>query len=215
MGLEASCEIRVVMSNARAARDVAAWRKFKAKCELSGEEIIVRGPEGFRLKLAELLTLEAHSGILAVADSKRQVELVLGKTVAEKWAEKARAPRGRLDKLGIKAKTRVAMIGPVPRDLRDEIMACGAVVVRGGAVDLVLLAAEEPRDLEQLDTLKEWIAPDGGIWIIRRKGSDDLTERQMREAAKNAKLVAIKVAKLSEEHTSDKLVIPRRDRPGR
>jgi hypothetical protein len=212
MGLEASCEIRVVMSNARSARDASAWRKFKAKCELSGEEIIVRGPEGFRLKLAELLTLEANSGVLLVADGKRQVELVLGKTVAEKWAEKARAPRGRLEKLGIKAKTRVAMIGPVPRDLREEIEVSGAVVVRGGAVDLILLATEEQRDLDQLDTLKEWIAPNGGIWVIRRRGSDDVTERMMRDAAKRAKLVAIKVVKLSEEHTSDKLVIPSRDR---
>jgi hypothetical protein len=212
MGLEASCEIRVVMSNARSSRETGAWRKFKAKCELSGEEIIVRGPEGFRLKLAELLTLEANSGVLLLADGRRQVELVLGKAAAEKWAEKARAPRGRLEKLGIKAKTRVAMVGPVPKDLREEIEASGAVLVRGGAVDLVLLATEEKRDLDQLDILKEWIAPDGGIWVIRRRGSDDVTERQMREAAKSAKLVAIKVAKLSEEHTSDKLVIPRRDR---
>jgi len=210
MGLEASCEIRVALRNGRS--ESAAWRKFKAKCELSGEEIIVRGPEGFRLKLAELVTLQAHQGVLEVADGKRQVELVLGKATADKWAEKARTPRGRLEKLGIRARTRVAMIGPLPRDLKEEVEASGAVVVRGGAVDFVLLAAEKPRDLDQLDSLKEWIAPDGAVWIVRRRGSDDLTERQMREAASKARLVAIKVAKLSEEHTSDKFVIPRHER---
>jgi hypothetical protein len=208
MGLEATCEVRVAINQSTSA---SAVRKFKAKVELDSEEIIVRGPEGFRLKFKEQASIEAHHGVLSLADGRRRVELVLGKP-AERWAEKAKAPPGRLDKLGIKARTRVALIGPVPRDLREELEAGAAVIVRGGSVDMVLLAVEEPRDLGQLVNLKEWIAPDGAIWIIRQRGSDDVTERQMREGASKAGLVAIKVAKLSEKHTSDKFVIPRRDR---
>jgi hypothetical protein len=208
MGREASCEVHVTTS--RGTSDPVE-RRFKAQVELASDEIIVRGKEGFRLKFKELSAIGAKGGVLSLVDEKRKVELHLGKDTLL-WAERARSPPGRLDKLGIKSKVRVALLGPLPRDLREEIASSGAVEVRGGAVDLVLLTPEARRDLAQLETLKEWIAPSGAVWVIRERGSEAVTERDMRAAAREAGLVAIKVAKLSETHTADKLVIPRRDR---
>lgn len=200
MGREISCEVRV------------GERSFHAKVELEDEEITVRGPEGFRLRFEELTQLEVSGGVLSLANQKRAVQLVLGKEAVE-WAEKARSPRGRLDKLGIRAGLRVVLMGPLPRDLRDEVERSGAVIVRGGLVQLVLFAAEDSHNLGQLDILRELIAANGAIWVIREKGSESLSERAVRAAAKTNKLVAIKVVKLSERHIADKLVIPSSDRP--
>src|SRR5581483_12101731 len=109
MGLEASCEVRVSLNTG----SEPIPRRFKAKVELDGEQIVVRGPEGFRLRFKELQEIEVRKGVLSVSDGKRHVELVLGKD-AERWAQKAKLPPDRLVKLGVKARTRVALVGRVP-----------------------------------------------------------------------------------------------------
>ena len=45
-----------------------------------------------------------------------------------------------------------------------------------GEADVVFLAAETPAALEQIASLRDQIARDGAIWVIRPKGRDDLTE---------------------------------------
>ncbi len=201
MGQTVNCEVRV------------GTRSFKAQVELETDEIIVRGKEGFRLKFAEIHeTAEVQKGVLRAGDRKRSVELELGSKEASLWLGKIKNPPSRVDKLGIKAKTRVALIGDLPEDLVEEVARVKATVVQGGLVAHVLFAVERPRDLGQLDVLKEWIAPAGAIWVIREKGSQTVREQDVRAAAKVHKLVAIKVARLSDRYTADKLVIPRKDR---
>jgi hypothetical protein len=201
MGRTATCEVKV------------GSRLFKAPVELETDEIIVRGKEGFRLKFAEIHeSAEIEGGVLRVGDRKRTAELQLGAKEAGLWLEKIKNPPSRVDKLGIKAKTRVALIGELPEDLVEEVARVKATVVRGGLVACVLFAVQRPRDLGQLDVLKEWIAPAGAVWVIREKGSETIREQDVRAAAKEHKLVAVKVARISDRYTADKLVIPRKDR---
>jgi hypothetical protein len=49
---------------------------------------------------------------------------------------------------------------------------------------------------------------DGAIWVIRPKGSPAISEGDVRKAGRNAGLVDTKVARFSETHTAEKLVIP-------
>jgi hypothetical protein len=201
MGRSVSCGVTV------------GTRHFNAQVELETDEIIVRGPEGFRLKFDKIRpSVKVAKGVLKAEDQKREVAFELGLKEAALWLEKIRHPPSRLDKLGIKSKTRVGLVGDLPKDLADEIAATGAVLVQGGKVDFVLFEAKTRRDLDQLDTLREWIAPDAGIWVLRRKGSETIHERDIHAAAKVHKLVAVKVARMSEHHGADKLAIPRRDR---
>ena len=56
------------------------------------------------------------------AEHRERAVLELG-AAAEKWAEKIRSPKSRLDKLGVKAGQAVSVIGPVEEGFRDELRA--------------------------------------------------------------------------------------------
>src|SRR5580658_5414502 len=135
MGRTANCAVRV------------GTRSFKAQVELETDEIIVRGTEGFRLKFADIQESAAvKAGKLLVGDRKRAVELELGPKEAALWIAKIKHPPTRIDKLGIKQSSRVALVGDLPADLCEEIVQAGATMVQGGAVTLVMLGVKTLRD---------------------------------------------------------------------
>jgi hypothetical protein len=72
----------------------------------------------------------------------------------------------------------------------------------------VFLAAETPAALEQIASLRDQIARDGAIWVIRPKGRDDLTEGMVIGAGRDAGLHDVKIARVSAAETAMKFVIP-------
>ena len=89
MGLEKTCEVQV------------ARRRGTVKVHLEPTEIRVGGEFALVVPLRELSEFEAKAGVLRIAWSKGKATLALGAD-AEKWAQKIRYPRSRLDKLGVK-----------------------------------------------------------------------------------------------------------------
>ena len=62
--------------------------------------------------------------------------------------------------------------------------------------------------LEQIASLRDQIARDGAIWVIRPKGRDDLTEAMVIGAGRGAGMHDVKIARISATHTGMKFVIP-------
>ena len=122
----------------------------------------------------------------------------------------ASGPTPLLDKLGIKPGQRILAIGQLDQDFIARLRAAGADVStrKRPNNDLIFLAATDREALWQLGPLQEYLERDGAIWTIRPKGVKQITERDVMEAAKLAGLVDVKVAKFSETHTAEKLVIP-------
>ena len=129
---------------------------------------------------------------------------------AVKWADKIRNPPSRIDKLNIHAGQRVLFVGVRDQTLREEIETCGATVLARGTdpVDAIFVAANERGDLERLVTVQKFLKRDGAIWVIRPKGSQQISESDVMKAGKAAGLVDVKVARFSETHTAEKFVIP-------
>jgi hypothetical protein len=74
---------------------------------------------------------------------------------------------------------------------------------------VVFLWADAPATLETLASLTKTIARDGAIWVIHPKGSaSKVKDTDIFAKAKKAGLTATKVARYSETHTAEKLVIP-------
>ena len=71
----------------------------------------------------------------------------------------------------MKAGQRVRLVGAA-----DAGLVGAGHRVADGEADVVFLAAETPAALEQIASLRDQIARDGAIWVIRPKGRDDLTE---------------------------------------
>ena len=122
-----------------------------------------------------------------------------------------RYPRPLLDKLGVKADARVAVIGvDDARFLRDLEERTGDIARRARKdSDLIFFGVRSERDLERLGPLGEAIRTSGAIWVVRIKGDGAVVkETDVMAAAKRAGLVDIKVVSFSDTHSALKLVIP-------
>jgi hypothetical protein len=121
---------------------------------------------------------------------------------------------GRLDKLGIKPGAVVILLGVKDEQFAMEVAARGARVSTrlGGEADVIFLAADRRDRLEKLGPIQQHLKRDGAIWVIRPRGIDAITERDVMQAGKAAGLVDVKVARFSDTQTAEKFVIPVRRR---
>jgi Protein of unknown function (DUF3052) len=197
MGNEATCRVEIDAESAT------------AKALLETEELIVRGALRAKIPFAEARDVRAEEGVLRLGWNGRDVRIHLGRDAA-KWAEKIRNPKSIFDKLGVKAGQKISIAGPVDEDFVAQLEARGCDVAKKPRAnsDLLFFAANAREDLKKLARLRESLAPNGALWVIRPKGSDAISEAEVMSAAKTAGLVDVKVAKFSATHTAEKLVIP-------
>ena len=178
------------------------------------------------IPLREIRSLDTDASALTVSwgarDARKKQTLVLELGAdARKWAERIRNPPSRLDKLGVKATSTVALIGGkrafTGEDLRAfvaEVEARGARVLKSAPtvseVDLVVFLVVEAReDLARVAELVGALRSGGALWTLRRKGTGAAVgESDVRGAARAAGLTDVKVAAFSDERTADKFVVP-------
>jgi hypothetical protein len=122
-----------------------------------------------------------------------------------------------LDKLGVKAGSRVALVNLEDPSFMKLLSQRTTDVVIGqprGKCDLVFIGANEASDLRRLAKAKGWIEPNGAIWVVRAKGpGSPLKETDLIEAGLAAGLVDNKIASFSDTHGAMRFVFRLRDRP--
>jgi hypothetical protein len=75
--------------------------------------------------------------------------------------------------------------------------------------DCIFFRANTPQELERLVKLKEYLNPNGAIWVVSFKGkAARIKDVEVIAAAAKAGLVDNKVVSFSEEETALRLVIP-------
>jgi hypothetical protein len=201
MGFEATC---------RATLDGASSR---GEAQLETTELTFRGGFRARVPLGEVKTVTVSGKTLTLKWGRRALTLELG-DAAGKWAEKIKNPPGRLQKLGVKAGTRVALVGRFDFDasFAGELKDAGADVAAAASkapVDILFYALTAPPDLDRIATLAKRLDPAGALWTLRPKGKDTpVTESDTRDAGLAAGLVDVKVAAFSATHTAEKFVVP-------
>jgi hypothetical protein len=177
---------------------------------LEGDAIIFRGGASLTVKFSEIFKVEVNAGWLDLQTGRGLLLFELGPK-AEIWAEKIKNPKALVEKLGVDALKKVAVVGKLDPDLRADLDATGAKIAksaRGKDFDIVFVAASSKKDLEKLPGVRAMIKDDGGIWIVYPKGSADLTEREVLTAGRTLQLTDNKVAKVNEVLTSVRFVIP-------
>jgi hypothetical protein len=113
--------------------------------------------------------------------------------------------------MAIRAGQTVSLIALTDRDFAAEVVAAKARVSRGRALKgshHVVFEAIKLGDLKRLKALRTCLDPAGGIWVIHRKGPEGIKDTDIFAAAKRVGLTAIKVARFSDTHTAERLVIP-------
>jgi hypothetical protein len=178
-------------------------QEAEAKAQLETDVLIVRSPFRLTLPRAQIRSAAVAGETLEVVYDGGALTLRLGEREAAKWAADIANPKTLAGKLGVKAGQRVRLVGAADA----ELVGAGHRVAEGEA-DVVFLAAETPAALEQIGSLRDRIARDGAIWVIRPKGRDDLTEAMVIAAGRGAGMHDVKIARISATHTGMKFVIP-------
>jgi len=113
------------------------------------------------------------------------------------------------DKLGVKPGMSVALIDVDDDKFRSQL-AERAEVADGMPqdCDLIFVAAPERAALAKLAALRYHLKPNGALWVLRPKGSPDLSEMEVLDTGRAAGLVDTKVVAFSAALTATKFVIP-------
>ena len=198
MGAEAKCTA------------IISGKKAVGKALLETDELIFRGEE-LRLTIPykSVSSIDAKDGVLHIAWLTGVASFELGPS-AVKWADRIRNPPSRIDKLDVKPGQFVLFVGVRDATLREEIETRGATVIARGTepVDAIFIAANQRADLDRLDTVQKFLKRDGAIWVIRPKGSPNISENDVIAAGRRAELVDVKVVRYSDTHTAEKFVKP-------
>ncbi|MFN7972265.1 MAG: YdeI/OmpD-associated family protein [Acidobacteriota bacterium] len=182
---------------------------------LEGSELLFRGAARVRIPLGRAKRVEAAGGVLRIAWDGHEAELHLG-AAAEVWAAAIKNPKGRIEKLGLAAGQRIAIVGDADPAFLSELASRGLAFhtsLHGDSYDRIFSFVASEGDLERIEALRPLLDPAGALWIVRPKGGKLVTEDQVREAGKRAGMVDIKVVGFSERDTAEKLVIPVARRP--
>lgn len=202
MGAEATCAL-----NENSARHMG-------RALLETDELIFRGNDGYRVKVpfATLRSVDAVNGKLLLDGPAGAISLELGDEKAKRWAESIRSPKSLLDKLDLKPTFKVAVIGGSDATFMKDLSARVASVASGRtpkSANVVFLWADAPSALKRIATIAKSIARDGAIWVVHPKGAaSKVKDTDVFAAGKAAGLIATKVARFSDTHTAEKLVIP-------
>lgn len=200
MGREAQCKV------------THAGRQSEGKALLETDFVLFRGEFRLKLPFAEMKSVTACDGVLRIRSAESETLFELGEQ-ASKWARKILHPPSRVDKLGVKRDTRVAVIGlDDDEGFREELASTGAVVGYGrprSPVAMIIAAAAGPPDLSRIHALSRHLHPEGAIWVVYPKGRKEIPESAVRSAGLAAGLVDVKVAAFSPTHTALKFVIPK------
>lgn len=184
------------------------------KFQLEADDILFRAPSlRVKIPLKRISAVQARSGVLSVTTPEGVAAFSIGDK-AESVAEKIRSPKSRAAKMDFKPGSRVSVIGPIEASFAVELEGLGVDVsgrLRKRSNGIVI-GVERLADLERLEALVASLDSTGAIWIVHRKGKDGVKDTEVFRAGTRAGLVATKVARFSETHTAEKLVIPKSKR---
>lgn len=199
MGQEAKCQ-------ASFGGQVSEGRAY-----LEATALLFRGEFRLQIPFNQITALTAANGELAVTSAAGIARFQLG-PLADKWRERILHPKSLLDKLGIKADSKVAALNLADEDflrqLRERVGEF-STVKPPKVCDVILLGVSDKAALRRLAQLQKHLGASGALWVIFRKGQSHCNENDVRAAGKQAGLVDVKVVSFSATHSGLKLVIPK------
>lgn len=168
-------------------------------------KLLFRGAQHRVFEGKALAGVRSEGGDLVLANGSR---FTLGEKQAANWVEAILNPKGRMDKIGVKAGMRAAVMGVVDPKLSLELADQGAVpVTELASLDLLFYAADSTEELARIDALVPMLSQTGALWIVSRKGkAATIKDVEVMAAAKAHGLVDNKVVAFSPTLTSLRFV---------
>ncbi len=163
-------------------------------------KLIFRGASRRVFEGEALKGLAAEGGDLVLADGSR---FTLGAVQAPRWAHAILNPPGRLDKLGVKAGMKVAVLGLEDPAFAAELAGRAILSNDFSELDILVFSADSAADLARIPELIPMLAERGALWIVSLKGKLlRIKDVEVMAAAKAHGLVDNKVCAFSDTRTA-------------
>jgi hypothetical protein len=206
MGYETKCRVRVD-DGSGTVREADA-----ATVLLETDELIVRGDARVRVPRTAIQQVTSRAGVVTVKSPSATVVLTLGSDAAEKWKKKLEeAPKLLIEKLDVKPDAKVWLLGIADAPLIEQVTRRAARVSNGSRAagcDVVFVQVESDGQLDRIDRAAGAILDNGAIWVVHPKGKSGVADTTIFARAKQLGLAYVKVARVSETLTAEKLVRP-------
>ena len=123
--------------------------------------------------------------------------------MAKGWADDIVSPKGRLDKLGVKAGQRVAILNLPDPAFLAELAARTPVSAATSGLDILFYGADSAEELAAIGALVPRLAERGALWVVSLKGrAAKVKDTDVMAAAKAHGLVDNKVCAFSDARTA-------------
>jgi hypothetical protein len=178
-----------------------AGKSSEGKALLETTYLSFRGDFRLQIPFAEISRISADDHSLSISWTGGTAEFALGTTSA-KWMHKIQNPPSLMDKLGVKAGAKVALLHL--EHFAPELERSGAQITSNlaGSKDFIFIGAESERELAWIAKAGTHLPEKGAIWVVYPKGRKDITETQVIRAGRDAGLIDVKVASFSPTHTA-------------
>jgi hypothetical protein len=206
MGYETKCPVRVD-DGSGTVREADG-----ATVLLETDELIVRGDARIRVPRASIRQVTSRGGVVTIKSADATVALTLGADAADKWKRKLEeAPKRLIDKLDVKPEAKVWLWAIADATLVAQVMertANTSAGSRASGCDVVFVQVDSDERLERIDRAAKAIVDNGAIWVVHPKGKTGVADTAIYAHAKKLGLAYVKVARVSETLTAEKLVRP-------
>jgi hypothetical protein len=182
----------------------------EGKALLETSFILFRGEFRLKILFADVKSAKAADGELRLQTADGLAVFEIG-DAAEKWCEKILHPKTRIEKLGVKAGTKIRMIGAFEAEFKDEAKRTSNGAGKdkdAGEAETIFLAVSGSGELAQVAKIAKAMRGAASLWIVYPKGQKTITENDVIEAGRKAGLKDVKVVGFSATHTALKFVIP-------
>lgn len=185
-------------------------QKSKGKALLETSEILFRGDFCLKIPFAGIKSAKAGNGELRLQTAEGLAIFELG-AEAEKWLDKILHPKSRIEKLGIKSDTKVALLGEFDADFVQELQACAKAIAKENVTadcECIFFAAHSMKELTAVSKLAKRMKGAAALWIVYPKGQKSITENDVLATGRKCGFKDVKVVGFSSTHTALKFVIP-------
>jgi hypothetical protein len=189
-------------------------QQSEGKALLETSEILFRGDFRLKILFSTIKSAKAVDGELRLQTGEGLAVFHLG-AAAEKWCDKILHPKSRIEKLGVKADAKVALLGSFDAEFCTEMGALTDSVSKGkiaNDTECIFFAADSKKDLGALPKISKSMRGAAALWIVYPKGQKQITELDVLAAGRKAALKDVKVVGFSPTHTALKFVIPLSER---
>jgi hypothetical protein len=186
-----------------------AYRSGKERADvrahLGSAALELTGGKKLKIRLADVRKAVADGDTLRVETKSEKFELALGVKEAAAWAKKILNPPTLADKLGLKAETKVLLVGQriaeVEEAAANATRIANLTAAKAKAANIVILTLDPETATKQIAAAAKALPKGTALWLVYTKGTKPNGDDIIR-LARTTGLKDTKVARISETHAA-------------